>query len=247
MGAAALTRLPNRSPYPDRARRRKGVWAPLAAAAAVVAVTVGLFAHGIPGFFTPRLGVFSAVLFGVFFLGWRFRRAVGIPVLILLSTAIAFAHVVYAPWMSVRPGQVVATIRVLGVDPLVDVEIITADTPVPEERGRSAGVAGESRFVSVEGTTLSVAYEELRFTGHWFFVGRNRGLRPIGVVSGSNQSSPPPQSRAAPIDAVHELIRDNQIPGVARRVVTTNEVDPRLLQRYAVVTTAEGIELVEFF
>ncbi len=254
MGAAALTRLPSRSRYPERARRRKGVWAPLAAAAAVVALTVGLFAHGVPGFFSPELGVFAGIAFIVFFVAWRFRRAVGIPVLILLSTAIAFAYLVFAPWMPVRPGEVVATVRVLGVDPAIHVEIIIADEPVPEERGRSVGVAGESRFVSIEEPSLSVAYEELRFSGHWFFAGRGRGLRPVGIVGaidsaflGAAGAGRQTVAASSPIDAVHELIRGDQIPGVTRRVVTTTAVVPRLLRRYAVVTAPHGIELVEFY
>ena len=160
------------------------------------------------------------------YLGLRFKRAAGIPIVVILSVSIAFAILVIHPWYSVSPSQPEAGLRILAIGGgKQSVEFSEIDKgPV---------------FFELESGRLEVIVELLETADYYFFVSRPfmyRFIRLVktGTYSGSTTETRPDLSTfQMRIQAFAE-----RLPGWGTRTIAVEA--PRLVPLFSYSINLDG-------
>lgn len=223
LAAAVVSWSVKRSPDPDRTAARKGVLAPLAAAAAVASATAGLFLAGFPAHADPHLAIYGGAVLLVGFFAFRFPAYIGLPVLFLASALVILGHLALAPWTPVGEGSVPMVIRVLALGEEIEVELISSPAaPELEELRGLQEIPGSRYFAGVPGSSLEIDVELVTVHPAWFFLGRHLAARPM--VGADEEMS-----------GLSNLVVSGSIPGIESGQVRIEISRPALLRRYALV------------
>lgn len=168
VAVAQITISPSRTAYPAKARRRKPTKIFLALSAAVVSATAGLFLSEQEAVREPGViwAIGAAFIMGG--LGARFKRSVGIPVLVLVAGVYSCSFFLFDPWEPV-PGK--ATLCTLKILRLTGGEI-TATVAVQ---------GGEESILDFTGDVLDVTVRHLSLAKPYQLLGRRTSFDGIKV------------------------------------------------------------------
>jgi hypothetical protein len=118
-GAAAsrlTTRWKNR-PHPERARVRKWVWVCLYLVLAIASMLLALFLPGPSKILDARLLWAGGGAFVAAFAGMRFKRAIGIPVLLLALVSVLLLGLFLQSLRAFTGETEIAVVRVISLEP----------------------------------------------------------------------------------------------------------------------------------
>jgi hypothetical protein len=167
---SSLTRRASRARDPEKARERK-VFA--AAVAITLGVIFGLCAVFIPGpdkIRDPGLLVFTGIVTGVSFLAFRFRKAAGLPV-VLLAGGLVIALVLFFQAVTAFTGETeIARLSVKEADGThLKFELVDR--------------AGQATPIDMPGTLLGAEMKEIIFHDVFVFFGAKTAYRFLGLKS----------------------------------------------------------------
>jgi hypothetical protein len=223
LGAAVsrATRRAGQRPDPDRAHTRKWVlfcvWLSLAVLAAVGAVLVPgserlvRRVEGTLRLVEPLLPWVALAGFLIAFLATRFRKSLGIPVIVLALVAVIALGLFFQSVRAFTGETEIATVKALAVaDGKMRLEV------QPEGR--------PSTMVDLDGDQFAPVVKMVIFDDLWVFLGAKSWYRFVGLVSFTTRDGMPVQSATAwrlnrPIGISEELwewfeASEERIPGV---------------------------------
>jgi hypothetical protein len=194
---AAVSRATRRTadrPDPDRARTRKWVlccvWLSLAILAAVGAVLVPgserlvRRVDGTLRLVEPLLPWVALAGFAIAFLATRFRKALGIPVVVLALVAAIALGLFFQSVRAFTGETEIATVKALAVsDGRMRLEV------QPEGR--------PSEMVDLDGDQFAPVVKVVIFDDFWVFLGAKTWYRLVGLVSFTTRGGMPVQSATA--------------------------------------------------
>ncbi len=171
--AAALSRATmstGRKAEPERARTWKWVFVCLYLSAAIL---LGLAAVLIPGpekIRDVRLAYLAVGAAGVSFFALRFKKALGIPVILLAALLVMVTGLFLRSLQAFTGETEIATVRVIGAtDSRMKLELI------PEK--------GEAKMLDMEGGYFAPIVKVVIFDDSWVFLGAKTWYRFVGVTS----------------------------------------------------------------
>jgi hypothetical protein len=165
-----LTRPAGESPDRDRARSRKWVLFCVGLSLAVVFGLAALFAAGPERIKDVKLLWLAGVAAGLSFLAFRFRKALGIPVL-LLSILLIAATALFLQSLHAFTGETeIAKVRVVSSkDSGMKLELIPT--------------AGQTEMLDMEGQYFAPVVQVVIFNDFWVFLGAKTWYRFLGLTS----------------------------------------------------------------
>ncbi len=171
-GAAlsAATRSTRRAPHPESAHTRKWVFFCLSLSLVII---LGLCALLVPGqrkILDIRLAWLFAAVMAVSFLAFRFRKALGIPVLLLSLAAI------------IACGLFLQSVRAFtGETEIAKVRVILADGS--RMKLELLPRSGETQVLDMEGQYFAPVVKVVIFDDFWVFLGAKTWYRFLGMTS----------------------------------------------------------------
>jgi hypothetical protein len=256
LGAAvsrATRRTANR-PDPDRARTRKWVlcciWLSLAILAAVGAVLVPgserlvRRVDGTLRLVEPLLPWVALAGFAIAFLATRFRKALGIPVVVLALVAVIALGLFFQSVRAFTGETEIATVKALAVaDARMRLEV------QPEGR--------PSEMVDLDGDQFAPVVKVVIFDDLWVFLGARTWYRFVGLISFTTEGGLPRQSdtvwKLAQPSGISEALwawfeqNEERVPGVktVQTDVVLKKVQGRSLGTWSVkIQNDGGVEVV---
>jgi len=235
----------------ERARRRAAARTYLWLAGAAALGLAAVFVPGPRHIIDSRLIVLFTATAAVAALGFTFKAAVGLP--LLLAAAVLTVAGVYAaaPWKPVYDTEAAARVRVLSVSGgTTRLEVALSDAALPEP--------GDVLFEKMNASSFFMIAELLRYSDYLFFMGRPAGyrvlsLQPVpegtqtgdavavgGAVADSEALSfPAPSGRLAP---VYNYVKQyaSYVPGIRIVQLKSNTVQAGLLETYVLEISASG-------
>ncbi len=227
-GAAlsALTRRTANKKDPERARERKGFSAALAVALCVIFILCAVFIPGAEKLKDPRVVAFALIVTAVFFIAFRFRKAAGLPLLLLAGVA-AIALVLFFRAVTAFTGETeIARLDVREVK----AGTMNVDFILPGQKAEA---------LALPGTLLGAEVKEIVFHDVFVFFGAKTAYRFVGLKSarvkpGSEMTQ---EMRAYELkrppgisEALYRFVEDNPwvIPGMktVQRQITYVKVKP---------------------
>jgi hypothetical protein len=170
--------------FARRERKGSSVSAPLFATAAVAAAAAGFFLAGAEAFLHPPVLYFLGAALVLGFFSLSFKRAVGIPLLIILGCMAFLSALALSPWKPVA-----GTVAIVSIRPLSQVN--------PSGFSYEIGVGSEEpKFALLSEGDLAVPVEVLSFPEWYFFLSARHFYRCIGgtlcdTVSGDGEGGDP--------------------------------------------------------
>jgi hypothetical protein len=223
---SSLTRRPSRARDPEKARERKGFAAVLAVTLSVIFILCAVFIPGPEKILDTSLLILFLIATAVCFLAFRFRKAAGLPIL-LLAGGLVLAVVLFFQAVTAFTGETeVGLLRVKETD------------------GRTINfsltdASGATGSYLMPGTMLGVEMKEIIFDDLFVFFGVKTAYRFLGIKSATiNAGSEMTQElRAVELprprgisEALYRLVEANTgiIPGVktAQTQITYIRVKP---------------------
>jgi hypothetical protein len=202
---SALTRRTANKKDPERARERKGFAAALAIALCAVFTLCAVFVPGPGKIRDPRVAVFALIVAAVFFLAFRFRKAAGLPLLILAG-ALSVAVVLFFRAVTAFTGETeVARVHVREADGAA----MKFDLTV---------AGGDTAALDMPGSLLGAEVKEIIFNDVFVFFGARTAYRFVGLKS----ARVPPGSEMTQEMRAWELKRPAGISETLYRVVEDN-------------------------
>jgi hypothetical protein len=249
----ATRRTANR-PDPDRARTRKWVlcciWLSLAILAAVGAVLVPgserlvRRVDGTLRLVEPLLPWVALAGFAIAFLATRFRKALGIPVVVLALVAVIALGLFFQSVRAFTGETEIATVKALAVaDARMRLEV------QPEGR--------PSEMVDLDGDQFAPVVKVVIFDDLWVFLGARTWYRFVGLISFTTEGGLPRQSdtvwKLAQPSGISEALwawfeqNEERVPGVktVQTDVVLKKVQGRSLGTWSVkIQNDGGVEVV---
>lgn len=169
--ASSLSRRIKTKHDPEKARERKGFLAAIALTLFVITLLCGLFIPGVEKAADPALFAFFGIAAVLFFLAFRFKKAAGIPFL-LLVTGFIIVVVLFLQAITAFTGETeIARIKVLSArDNIIKFDFTDAN--------------GNTTNLEMPGTLLGAEVKELIFDDFFVFFGAKTAYRFIGLKSG---------------------------------------------------------------
>jgi len=158
----------------ERARRRASARTYLWLAGAAALGLAAVFVPGPRHIVDSRLIVLFTATAAVSALGFTFKAAVGLP--LLLAAAVLTVAGVYAaaPWKPVYDTEAAARVRVLSVSGgTARLEVALSDAALPEP--------GDVLFDRIETSSFFMTAELVRYSDYLFFMGRPAGYRVLSL------------------------------------------------------------------
>jgi len=247
----------------ERARRRASARTYLWLAGAAALGLAAVFVPGPRHIVDSRLIVLFTATAAVSALGFTFKAAVGLP--LLLAAAVLTVAGVYAaaPWKPVYDTEAAARVRVLSVSGgTARLEVALSDAALPEP--------GDVLFDRIETSSFFMTAELVRYSDYLFFMGRPAGYRVLSLqpVAESTQAEssqaessqaggagtadaggavadsgaldfPAPSGRLA---SVYNYVTQyaSYVPGLRIVQVRSNTVRAGLLETYVLEISASG-------
>lgn len=244
---AGLSRLVLLGIARDRraARQRRRVTASLVfASLAVIAFTLGIFLPAEVRLFESGMLIYGGLAVLAFLLVFSFFRYLLAPLALLVAVGLVGAIYLGAPWEPVREEQVLATVRVLGLDD----EGFSAEILAPD-------VVPETRMIDGTGTAMAAEAEVIRYAPAYFLLGRRTAVRLLALEAyvrsaeggeggdwerGERLDLEPASAVAR--DAYREPARRvlSALPGIRVESLRTEIRPLRLLERYDILATPAG-------
>ncbi len=249
--AARLTILPVRSRHPERDRRRRWTWVSLFLSAAILSLLGAAIFPDPAEVLDRRLIYFFLGLFFVSFLGFRFRKAIGLPILLLLSILFLSVLLLLQSFTAFTGETGIGTVGVLSVSGgVMDLEVSLPE-PSPDE---------DRFFVSLQGQYFAPVVELVMFDDILVFLGGRTLYRMVGIsgfeaVREGAQVSyrqsdqgfrfPDPPGISARLYQLFERYGD-RIPGVRSVQVDLDLKLARSLRTYSLRLQSDGgVQVVE--
>ncbi|MFO7782720.1 MAG: hypothetical protein R6W94_13965, partial [Spirochaetia bacterium] len=211
------------------------------AAVALALVTTTLIVHTHEVLLSAEALVFLGVATGLLLLAVVFLRAVGIPLLFLLSACGVFAIYLAEPWQPVVERAELAEVTVLAASgSSMSLEIGTHDRDPGALRG--PGDPGEEPIIRLSGEALGVTVELVDYHPYWFLLGRELGARPV-KLTGYRDGAVEEIILADPCaDELCRFVHRQMaaIPGIEVERVSSVPVPVEPLSRLIVVVEAPG-------
>jgi len=215
----------------DRLRSRKWVLFFLGLTAACLLALAAVFVprpqlivdHRIPWAFG------SCVL--VSFLMFRFKRAFGAPMLIILLVCATFLAFALSPWTVIAGETEILGFRVLSTsEPPARIEIVVPD-----------GLSPEQSFRQVDAIAIQPEADVLLFDPLYFFIGGKCAYRDVRLNSELSVTSAPAGGNGiAGLASRLFLSYLRYMPGIRRVRARTNSVEPFPLKTYTVRLVPDG-------
>lgn len=157
---------------PQRTRDRRLTLLFVSAAVALALATTSLIVHTHEVLLSAEALVFLGVATGLLLLAAVFLRAVGIPLLFLLSACGVFAIYLAQPWQPVVGRAEVADITVLSA----------SGNAMSLEVGTTHGDPTGETMIRLPGEALGVTVELVDYHPYWFLLGRELGARAVTLT-----------------------------------------------------------------
>ena len=230
-----LLRLLLHRDAPRRARDRRLTLVFVVAAAAVALAAATLIVYEPSTLFAAEALVFFGVAAGVLTFALYFLRAVGIPLLFLLSAFGVFSIYLAEPWQPVAGERELLGVTVLATGgATMSIEV----RPLP---GEPTG----SEVLRLPGAALSAQVELVRYHPYWFLLGRRLGARVVALRGRPADGAAPSEDVEFPDPCTDGLCRFvlarlPAIPGIAVERVETDAVAAAPLSRYRLLAAESG-------
>jgi hypothetical protein len=172
VGAAlsAATRRTRHRKDPERAKTRKWILSCLWLSLAVVFGLLAVFVPGPAHILDPRLGWAAGIAAAVSFLALRFRKAAGLPVVVLLAALVVVTALFLQSIRAFTGETEIASLRTIGVDSAsMRLELVP--------RG------GQPVLLSMKGTSFSPIVRVVIFDDLLVFLGARTWYRFEGMTS----------------------------------------------------------------
>lgn len=253
---ATLLRLLLHRNAPRRARDRRLTLVFIFAAAAVALAAATLIVYEPSTLFAAEALVFLGVAAGVLTFALYFLRAVGIPLLFLLSAFGVFSIYLAEPWQPVAGERELLGVTVLAAgESAMSIEV----RPLP---GEPTG----AEVLRLPGATLSAQVELVRYHPYWFVLGRRLGARAVALrgrpaettaagasdagAGGDGDGVAPTEDVEFPAPCTDGLCRFVRarlpsIPGIDVERVETQTVPAAPLARYRLMVAEPGTVRLE--
>jgi hypothetical protein len=245
---------------PQRSRDRRLTLLFVFTAAAVALLTTALVLLGAAAFLDPQALAFFGVATALLSLALVFVRAVGIPLLFIVSAFVVLSVYVTQPWQPVAARTELTTVTVLSA---------AGDAMTLELRPFPGEPTGEE-VLRLPGRALGVSVELVRYHPYWFLLGRRLGARvsrlegyagaPAGTqAAGAGAGGAAAGTEAAAASPAGEPLEDvvfptgctdalcrfiharlASLPGIDVETRTTSSVPAQTLSRYTVVVEEDG-------
>jgi hypothetical protein len=202
---SSLTRRAVRARDPEKARERKGFFAAAAVTLCVVFLLCAVFVPGPEKIRDLAVIPFYLVVTAVFFLAFRFKKAAGLPVLILAGGLAVALFLFFQAVVSFTGETEVARIRVTS----------TAGNAMKFDL---IGEDGKSESLEMPGTLLGAEVKEIIFHDVFVFLGAKTAYRFTGLKS----ARVPPGSEMTQELRAHEFKRPAGISESLYRFVESN-------------------------
>ena len=234
-----LLLLQRNAPQRTRDRRLTMLFVFAAVALALVTTTLIVYTHEV--LLSAEALVFLGIATGLLLLAVIFLRAVGIPLLFLLSACGVFAIYLAEPWQPVDERAELVGVTVLSASgSSMSLEIGTYDGDPGDPRG--PGDPGDEPIMRLPGDALGVTVELVDYHPYWFLLGRELGARPVRLT-GYRDGAVEEITLADPCaDALCRFVhrRMAAIPGIEVQQVSSVPVPVEPLSSFAVVVEAPG-------
>jgi hypothetical protein len=217
-----LTVISRRTRDPIKTRRRKPTKIFLSLAASIAFGTVAALKF-LPDVNDPRnllLAYGGASLLSA--LGFRFKRAAGVPLLLILVFVFIAGRQGFSSWKPYYPAETLGTLRVLGVgDDGLSISVLLAES--------------EERLLEVKSRGFGLRGEILETSDFFIPLAPKRSFRPLSLLEDD-------------LGIVSLLPRDGPgffaavvtyLPGVQRTVVEARVRHPKLFSTYHLVIDAD--------
>jgi hypothetical protein len=172
MGAclSSLTRPSSRAKDPDKARERKVFFTAIGGVLAVIFLLCAIFIPGPDKIKDMNVLIFFLIAFAVFFLAFRFKKAAGIPVVLLAAGFIVAVFLFLQALVAYTGETEIARIKVLSVEKnVMKFELTDAK--------------GTNTELEMPGTLLGVEVKEVIFSDFFVFFGAKTAYRLVGLKS----------------------------------------------------------------
>jgi hypothetical protein len=183
LGAAVsrATRRTSNRRDPDRARTWKWILVCMWLSLAVVLAAGGVLVPGVERILDVRLAFVAAAGFALTFVATRFRKALGIPVLVLLVAAIAAVALFFQSLRAFTGETEIARVNVLSADGAgMRLEVVPKGRP--------------SALVDLKGTYFAPVVKVVIFNDAWVFLGARTWYRFVGIASYDVREEMPQQA-----------------------------------------------------
>ena len=237
-----LLLLQRNAPQRTRDRRLTLLFVFAAVALALVTTTLIVYTHEV--LLSAEALVFLGIATGLLLLAVIFLRAVGIPLLFLLSACGVFAIYLAEPWQPVVERAELAEVTVLSASgSSMSLEIGTYDGDAGGPRGRGGpGDPGDEPIMRLPGDALGVTVELVDYHPYWFLLGRELGARLV-KLTGYRDGAVEEITLADPCaDGLCRFVhrRMAAIPGIEVQQVSSVPVPVEPLSSFTVVVEAPG-------
>lgn len=228
LGAAIAETIinPKYQRNPERTRTWKWVWACIFAACFVGAGAAGLFLSDPGEFFALKVLFFgggAAVVCGA---GFRYWKAVGVPLIMLLLGLSIYMSLVLAPFDCLRETKQIGWFRVLS-EP-------------PEEIRAELNLGGDTAFIELDGEEVHLRVATVSVPRYFVIYGGNVYYRALSPAAAEQQK----EGQQAELKRAERMAR--RLPGIRFQIQKTEGFTPNLFQKYDITFHPDGkIELEE--
>ncbi len=217
---------------PQRTRDRRLTLLFVFAAVALALVTTTLIVHTHRVLLSAEALVFFGVATGLLLLAVVFLRAVGIPLLFLLSACGVFAIYLAEPWQPV-----------VGRAELADITVLSASGGTMSlEMGTHDADRTDEPIIRLPGEALGVTVELVDYHPYWFLLGRELGARAV-TLTGYRDGAVEDMALSDPCaDELCRFVhrRMAAIPGIEVERVSSVPVSVEPLSGLTIVVEAPG-------
>ena len=211
---AAMTRDTRRAARPYLAESRKWALAWLALSVAVAAAAAGLIVPPELAVLEPRSLAAVGAGVGIGLLGFRFPKALGVPIVLVVGTAAVLGAIMVRDYVPVRTSVELARFTVLSIrDTELSLEVVRNE----------AGADGEPSIVSIPGRSVRAAVNLLDVSDALFLLGARRFVKYVGLANDVYQEP----------GGIVELAVDRGIASFARRIPEMRQIN--VLRTYRLV------------
>ncbi len=247
---AAISRassIPSRKRNPERDRNVKWSFFSIYLSISILLALAGLFIAGSEEILTIRLLFFFGGVTGVSFFAVRFKKSIGLSLIIVVIVLFFSLPVILQPWTCFNMKQKkIMEFRVLSIkDDIIKLELLFEEE--------------SSEVIDLGSSALSVIAGELVFSEHFIFFRKKRLYRLEGfrAYSIEEKDGEKVYARKESADYYLSLVglqgqiikllieKSSLIPGIAYTRMETKPFRPIVIQKYAITIPEEGELKVE--
>jgi hypothetical protein len=220
----------------ERIRARMWTLFFLGLSASVLAVLSAVFVPGPEKILDPKLPWMFGMSALLAFVMLRFKRSIGIPMLMLLCVAALFLNIALEPWTFIRQETTILQFRALAVNQ----DSLDMELTIPR-------LSSSKSFVHVTGQTVRPGFDTLEFTPYLFFLGGTVAYRNAGLNSAEGARVPASSTGNSFPERVtgYFASHTSAIPGVQLRLVDVRPVAPFPFEIFSVVLAPDGTYTVK--